>query len=178
MATLVRKEHEGLSSFEIHFYEWLCVAKSHGYVESWEFEHETYIIAEKIMHQFGKKQLVILPRIRYTPDFRVVFTDKFMEEFKEELNVLKIMPMQDDENVILFDIKSKVRFNNESAREFNSKQRLLWWTLGIHVNRLTLDSKVNWFNQTFAPAPHCYKYGKKSKGFKKLFIDSKPLSEK
>lgn len=133
---MAKIEYKGIiydSQEEIEFVQWLEEAKAAGYVISWTYQPETFVLAEK--NDYLTKQI-------YTPDFVVVFSKKIDGL---DHGFIYHRPLAHAHKCAYFDIKGIFGRgqNNSSAYTFPVAQRWMYDKLGIYVNKIVArDMKV------------------------------------
>lgn len=133
--------HRFDSKEELDVYEWLLESKELGFIESFEYQPKSFELYEGLKNSKGK--YVVRPHV-YTADFKVNFTDKWID-FRKKHNI-KIFDKL-DEQCIYIDVKGTwSKFDDGRSFQINFK-----WTLskyGIYVWKVI---PLKFFEKTWLP---------------------------
>ena len=189
------------SEEETIFAIWLDTAKKHGLVEKWLYEPREYIVCseEYVYKEFKTKsgklrthKYKVSKDHSYTPDFFVIFTEKFVlsyrnsdqsplyyyQDFDEFGVVIYNYDSSNSKYCCMFDVKPSnmtwVRSISTSASTFYIKASLLWQSSGVIVNKLVVD---HFMKKTFIPDIMAFMTSRKVKTRYKKFIKCKLESE-
>ena len=189
------------SEEETTFAIWLDAAIKHGLVEYWSYEPKKYQILSKeyLTLKFSTKsgkarthKYKVAKDQTYTPDFFVIFTDKFISKYKnndqsplyyyQQFDSFGIVIynkfMGDEKRCVMFDVKPPnltwVRSISTSASTFYIKQSLMWVNNGIIVNKVVTDQ---FMKKTFVPDGIAFMKSRKVKTRYKRYINCKLESE-
>lgn len=163
-----------MSSYELLFMQWLEDAVIKKFIDEWSYEPRTFTVFDKVKNKFlNNKTKTIISTIKYTPDFKIKFTEKFHKTFPSAAYNLSLI---EHEGYIWIDIKSKFQGQTTSSNaSFPPKRALLWNRENIYVSRITLDKKYNWFFYTYIPKHLAYMKNRKEPTLKKAFLHCKIL---
>lgn len=190
-----KKEIE-LSQSELYFEWWLEELKSVGLVVSYE-RAESFVLINPLAFDYYQhyktkepliKQVNILRSVTYTPDYKVLFSNKMVGKLFAGLNGKNIMDNGrlmvpgniwqevlflttgfqyfNETSYVYFDVKppsSALRYSGSlaSSRDFPVKQRLMYEKHNIFVNKvIPYGQKECLFTKTFLPKR--YKWSDKS----------------
>jgi len=188
------------SEEETTFAIWLDAAIRHGLVEYWSYEPKKYQILSKEYLSLAFNTKSGKPRTHkykvakdqtYTPDFFVIFTNKFISKYKnnDQSPLYYYQEFRKFELIIynrlfsgkcccMFDVKPSnltwVRSISTSASTFYIKQSLMWINNGIIVNKVVTDQ---FMKKTFVPDGIAFMKSRKVKTRYKRYINCKLESE-
>ena len=114
------------SKEELDVFEWILEAKEIGFVDEYEYQPKSFELYEGLKNERGK--FVVRPHV-YTADFRLTFTDKWIEFRK--MNKIKVFDKLDEKNIYI-DVKGSWSLYDD-GRSFQINHK---WTLskyGIYV---------------------------------------------
>jgi ribosomal protein S8 len=144
------------SKEEVDFCKWAQEALEHGFLESWAIHKEPYILSEKktrtvevqLKTKVKTKELVLLNKHVYTPDFTIKTTKKFEDMFPNH----GLVESTGEPNVYIIDTKGSFA-KNDGGRSFSINQKWLYETHSIYVNKVIAsgNNKKNWFIRTWVP---------------------------
>lgn len=141
---------------EYEFAYWLIEAKKKGWVTDWTAQPKTFVLMEDpvyetitvVSHLKTKKKVVskkqrILEPVVYTPDFKFKVTEAFRLIFGD------VFHKPDKDGFIWVDVKGSFHGkNNTSAETFPIKQKWLYCTTGLFVQKLV---PLPFFKKTWLP---------------------------
>ena len=175
-----------INNTEQQFEYWLDELIKQGYVISYEREPKTFLLTKNIGFSYNKETKLktktkvenkihfFLKDITYTPDYKVVFSEKALGKYVIHLKMSdtgytadinsfdkysQFLTLSENDNgyIVYFDVKppafvSKFSAKVGSSREFPIKQRLMFDIHNIYVNKVVpVGSKNCLFNKTFKP---------------------------
>lgn len=152
-------EYKGIqfrSKEELEFFHWLLEARDTGFVLEFEYEPKTFILAEP---KYADKKFLLHKQI-YTPDFFVIFSEKFNLVFGSPLYLIN--------NRTYIDVKGVYAHGNSmnsSAYTFPVIQKWIYDKMNIYINKVVVRdmsvknnidggrkiTKVGFFNKTWVP---------------------------
>lgn len=178
---------------EIAIYNWCIEAVKEGLIESWTVDSPIYqpfsitvfdsvskteesnpVVLLKGIKMPKSKSTTLLREHAYTPDFKLTFTDKFIQLFPEALpKLLKPTTVDVNNNSAVVYIDVKGAFNLHSGdRVFSINQKWVYQQTKIFVNKLVPDDL---FHLTYVPTAE--QYTKKKKTLREKYITCKTLEE-
>lgn len=129
------------SKEELDVFEWILEAKEYGFIDEYEYQPKSFTLFDGIKNQKGK--YVVRPHV-YTADFKIVFSDKWVEFRKN--NKIRIFD-KFDEKTVYIDVKgSWSKYDDGRSFVINFK-----WTLskfGIYVWKII---PLKLFEKTWLP---------------------------
>lgn len=151
-----REEVRSDEEFYFHFY--LDELLEHGFVSSWEYEPKTFQVLEKKSFTWTKQlktkqksmEHILVHPMTYTPDYRIVFTEKAKGHLiaGDFDNPIKFPFVDiDRDGVVWIDVKGTFR-QWDVDRRFAVQQKLMIEKHNIYVQKM-LVPKI--FLTTFAP---------------------------
>lgn len=182
--------------YETYFEWWLEELKKAGLVLEYEREPQTFVVHDTVLgfynQHFAKKQPIIrdftlVDSITYTPDYKVVFSEKLFNKlfgmidsnkmlveyepldkgnyYQETLFYCTELGREFDKYTIYFDVKppaKAIQFSGKlgSSRDFPLKRAMLFQKENLIMNKVVpVGSKMSLFNKTFMPKRYRYTDG-------------------
>lgn len=173
------KNHEFKSKEEEQFAFWLSECENFGLVEVWDYEPITF---ELLPEKKYKEEVVLKTKTKivertlhqsttYTPDFRVLFTDKGLDVFKDTFK--KSIYTLNNSKVVFFDTKGGFS-KFDDGRHYSLLQKLTFEVVGVWVERVV---PYKLFKKTFAPANVMWMKSRRKPTKTKIGRDSKTILE-
>jgi len=159
------------SEEESEFYAWCEEAKQHGFVSDFEYHPPPFVLCErasrivevKLKTKTKLEEEFLLNGHEYTPDFRVVPTEK-LGKFKHKLKMT-------DDGVYWIDVKGT--FNqHDGLRSFSINQKWVYQVHGIFVNKVVPNT---FFPRTWVP--ESCRYTQSTRKIRKPYLKCKTIRE-
>lgn len=142
---------------EWQFQTWVDEALEYGYIESYIYQPEPFILSErqtalkevKLKTKTKLTEKFLLHPHTYQPDFYLSVTKRFMEYYRGILvPVLGDDLLCDDDNDYYIDIKGTFGAQYRAGHEFSINQKWAWQKHEVFVNKVTVEK---WFRKTWLP---------------------------
>jgi hypothetical protein len=151
------------SNEEMYFSWWLEELEEAGYIESWTYEPETFVLSTAIKIPWHKQlktktkeqSLTLMQPSSYTPDFEIKWNDNAKGVFyMTHSGTYKVRPYIIQTGTrCLVDVKGTFsRMNQISVHTFPDRQKWLYQNTGNFVQKVVpLRKKTGLFVKTFTP---------------------------
>lgn len=163
------------SKEEIQFYKWCSELKDASLILDFEYQPMPFLLSDTVRKDevysslSKKKASVLLKSHVYTADFKIVFSDKFIDLFGYPTFLKYFYPSSSDPYVVYVDIKGNFnKFSGDRILAIN--QKWVYQTYKAYINKIVPDDL---FRDTFLPvsefvSPIKKKIREKYRGFKTL----------
>lgn len=165
------------SKEELLFIHWLNEAKENNLISEYKYQPEEYVLSDKVtlVKQIEKKkklvdkEVTILNKHIYTPDFCVKPTEKFYELYYKFGWDKIFKRIEINDGYLIIDIKGS--FNQAGGdRVFSINQKWIYQKYGIYITKIVPDDlfELTWCPELCRLTPVKKQPIEKYKDFKKL----------